>query len=63
MLTECAAWSPRGITYAGNGDIYNKEQAEGWRKVTDRIHQRGALMYMQIYHGGRATHPSINLGH
>lgn len=63
MLTECAAWSPRGISYPGNGEIFNKEQAEAWRKVTDKIHQKGGLIYMQIYHGGRATHPALNGGH
>ena len=34
--------------------IYNKEQIEGWKKVTDAVHEKGAVIYLQLGHLGRA---------
>lgn len=56
MLTEAAAWHPRGQAFPGNGNIYTKEQAEGWKKIIDAVHKKGALIFIQIFHAGRATH-------
>ncbi len=35
QLTEASSWSPRGCAFPGAGNIYTKEHAEGWKKVTD----------------------------
>lgn len=40
--------------------IYNKEQIEAWRKVTDAVHAKGGLIFCQIHHGGRST-AEVNL--
>jgi N-ethylmaleimide reductase len=42
--------------------IYNQEQVEGWRGVTDAVHQAGGRIVLQIWHGGRACHPLLNGG-
>ena len=63
ILTECSAWSPRGNGYPGAGDLYTREQAEAWKKVTDAVHQKGGKIFVQLYHAGRATHPELNGGH
>ena len=35
---------------------------EGWKKVIDAVHKNGTKIFLQIFHGGRATHPKINGG-
>ncbi len=42
--------------------IYSAAQAAGWKKVTDAVHARGGLIFLQIWHGGRAVHPLLNNG-
>lgn len=38
MFTESASISQRGIGFPGQGNLYTKEQAEGWKKVLKRVH-------------------------
>ncbi len=42
--------------------IYSEAQVEGWKKVTDAVHAKGGKIYLQIWHGGRASHPVLNDG-
>ncbi len=42
--------------------IYSAEQITGWKKVTDAVHKKGGLIFLQIWHGGRACHPLLNDG-
>lgn len=42
--------------------IYSQEQIAGWKKVTDAVHEKGGLIFLQIWHGGRACHPLLNNG-
>ena len=42
--------------------IYSDAQVAGWRKVTDAVHAKGGLIFLQLWHGGRATHPLLNNG-
>ncbi len=42
--------------------IYSKAQIEGWRRVTEAVHDKGGRIALQIWHGGRACHPLLNGG-
>ncbi len=42
--------------------IYSEAQVDGWKKVTDAVHNKGGKIYLQIWHGGRACHPALNDG-
>jgi len=42
--------------------IYSQAQVEGWRRVTRAVHDKGGLIALQIWHGGRACHPLLNDG-
>jgi N-ethylmaleimide reductase len=42
--------------------IYSSAQVAGWRLVTDAVHAAGGRIVLQIWHGGRATHPLLNGG-
>ncbi len=39
--------------------IYNEAQAKSWKKVTDAVHKKGGLIFLQLWHAGRASHPSV----
>lgn len=62
ILTECSSWSQRGVAYPGAGQIYNKQQADGWKKVVDEVHKKGGVLVLQLIHAGRATAAEINGG-
>jgi len=39
--------------------IYNEEQGQAWRKVTDAVHTRGSRIFVQLWHQGGVSHPSF----
>ncbi len=42
--------------------IHSTAHVAGWKRVTDSVHASGGRIYLQIWHPGRATHPSLNGG-
>jgi N-ethylmaleimide reductase len=60
MLTEATAWSSRGNGFNGAACLYTKEQLEGWKLVVDAVHAKGGVIFLQIFHSGRVTHPLKN---
>ena len=58
ILTECSAIRRDGNCFLGSCSIYTDEQVEGWKRVTDAVHAKGGRIFLQIWHGGRATHPA-----
>jgi len=57
ILTEGVAPSPNGLGYARIPGIFNDAQVQGWKRVTDGVHQAGGRMFMQLMHTGRICHP------
>jgi N-ethylmaleimide reductase len=55
VLTECCAVSQHGEGFPGACQVFNKEQMEGWKKVADAVHKNNGVIFVQIYHAGRAT--------
>lgn len=55
IFTETSAWCQRGKSSIGAGNLYTEEQAAGWKTVTDRVHEKGGKIMVQINHAGRAT--------
>src|ERR1700737_2213426 len=62
LVTEASQVSQQGQGYQDTPGIYSKEQVEGWRKVTDRVHERGGRIFIQIWHVGRNSHDSLQPG-
>ncbi|MEH2539241.1 MULTISPECIES: alkene reductase [unclassified Bradyrhizobium] len=42
--------------------IYTPQQVEGWRKVTNAVHEEGGTIFAQIWHVGRVSHVSNQPG-
>jgi 2,4-dienoyl-CoA reductase-like NADH-dependent reductase (Old Yellow Enzyme family) len=53
LITEGAQPSDDGQGYLWTPGIYNEKQIEGWKKVTDAVHEAGGFMYIQLMHAGR----------
>jgi N-ethylmaleimide reductase len=59
IVTEASEVSPRGIGYPGTPGIYTDEQVAGWRRVVDAVHERDGKIFLQLWHVGRISHPSL----
>lgn len=60
IITEGTSPSPNGLGYARIPGIFNKQQVEGWKKVTSAIHLDGSKIIVQLMHSGRISH-SLNM--
>ena len=56
IVTEGTSPSPNGLGYARIPGLYNEEQVQGWRLVTDAVHQAGSKIFVQLMHTGRVSH-------
>ncbi len=59
LVTEATQISQQGQGYQDTPGIYSKEQVAGWKKVTDRVHERGGRIFVQLWHVGRISHVSL----
>lgn len=61
IVAEGTQISPMGQGYAWTPGIYSDEQIAGWKKVTDAVHEKEGVIFAQLWHVGRVTHPD-NIG-
>ena len=59
MVTEGTQIEPRGQGYAWTPGIHSKEQIEGWKKVTEALHDANSVIFCQLWHVGRVSHVSL----
>ena len=59
IVSEATQVSMQGQGYAWTPGIHSREQVEGWRLVTDAIHKTGGLIFLQLWHVGRISHPAL----
>lgn len=57
IITEGTSPSPNGIGYPRIPAMFNNEQAESWKPITEAVHQKGSKIFMQLMHTGRVSHP------
>ena len=57
IITEGTSPSPNGLGYARIPGIFNKQQVEGWKKVTSAVHSKDGKIFVQLMHTGRISHP------
>src|SRR3990167_5547534 len=62
IISEATQISPTGKGYAWTPGIYSKEQVAGWKSVTDAVHAKGGVIYLQLWHVGRISHPTLQPG-
>ena len=59
IITEGSQVSPQGMGYPGTPGIHTPEQVEGWQKITKAVHDKGGHIFLQLWHVGRISHPSL----
>lgn len=56
IITEGVSPSPNGLGYSRIPGIFNNEQVNGWKKITDAVHAKDGKIFMQMMHTGRIGH-------
>lgn len=59
IITEASQISPQGAGYPNTPGIYNQEQVAGWKPIVDAVHAKGGHIFLQLWHVGRISHPSM----
>jgi N-ethylmaleimide reductase len=59
IVSEATQVSMQGQGYAWTPGIHSREQVDGWRLVTDAVHDAGGRIFLQLWHVGRISHPSL----
>jgi N-ethylmaleimide reductase len=59
IIGECTEISPDAYGWADTPGLWSAEQVRGWRAVTEAVHQKGGLMYAQLWHTGAMSHPDF----
>jgi N-ethylmaleimide reductase len=59
IISEATQVSLQGQGYAWTPGIHSLEQIEGWRLVTEAVHKAGGLIFLQLWHVGRISHPAL----
>jgi 2,4-dienoyl-CoA reductase-like NADH-dependent reductase (Old Yellow Enzyme family) len=62
IVSEATQVSMQGQGYAWTPGIHRREQVEAWRRITDAVHQTAGLMFCQLWHVGRISHPALQPG-
>ncbi|HEX8605538.1 MAG TPA: alkene reductase [Pseudoduganella sp.] len=59
ILSEATSVTPQGVGYEHTPGIWSDEQVEGWKLVTAAVHAKGGKIFMQLWHVGRISDPSL----
>lgn len=59
IISEATQISQQGQGYAWTPGIHTPEQIEGWRLIGETVHDTEGLMFMQLWHVGRISHPAL----
>jgi N-ethylmaleimide reductase len=56
IITEGTSPSPNGLGYPRIPGMYNQHHVDGWKLVTDKVHEEGGRIFLQLMHCGRIAH-------
>jgi N-ethylmaleimide reductase len=62
IISEATQISTQGIGYPYTPGIHTDAQVEGWKKVTQTVHDKGGKIFLQLWHVGRISHSSYHDG-
>jgi N-ethylmaleimide reductase len=57
IISEAVTIRPDGQGIPNTPGIFTPAQIDGWRTVTDAVHQNGGKIFAQLWHTGRVAHP------
>ncbi|MBB3118154.1 alkene reductase [Pseudoduganella violacea] len=59
ILSEATSVTAQGVGYENTPGIWSDEQVEGWKLITDAVHAKGGKIFLQLWHVGRISDPSL----
>ncbi|NMW30636.1 alkene reductase [Altererythrobacter sp. RZ02] len=59
IISEATGISVEGLGWPNAPGIWSDEQVEGWKAVTDAVHEEGGQIILQLWHMGRIVHPDF----
>ncbi len=59
IVTEGTYPSAMGKGYVRTPGIHSNAQVQAWKTVTQAVHAKGGLIFLQLMHTGRISHPSM----
>ncbi|MEO5658968.1 MAG: alkene reductase, partial [Polaromonas sp.] len=62
LITEATAISHQAQGYADVPGLYGTEQLDGWKRVTEAVHDEGGKIVVQLWHVGRVSHTDLQPG-
>lgn len=57
IISEATSITPMGVGYADTPGIWSAAQVDGWKLITEAVHQAGGRMVLQLWHVGRISDP------
>ena len=62
IISEATGISREGLGWPGAPGLWNQQQVDGWKLVTEAVHQAGGRIVAQLWHMGRLVHPDLGGG-
>lgn len=62
IITEATTISEEANGWNESPGIYTDEMAEGWKHIVNAVHAKGGVIFLQLWHMGRASHSSFHHG-
>lgn len=62
IISEATQISQQGQGYPGTPGIYSQKQIEGWKKITEAVHEEQGKIFLQLWHVGRISHSRLQPG-
>ncbi|MFT7402832.1 MAG: N-ethylmaleimide reductase [Hydrogenophaga sp.] len=59
LISEATAITHQAQGYADVPGLYSTEQLDGWKRVTQAVHDAGGRIVVQLWHVGRISHTSL----
>jgi 2,4-dienoyl-CoA reductase-like NADH-dependent reductase (Old Yellow Enzyme family) len=62
IVTEATTISEEANGWNESPGIYTDAMTQGWKQVVDAVHQKGGVIFLQLWHMGRSSHSSFHHG-
>jgi len=59
IIAEGSQISPQGVGYPATPGIHSEAQVQGWKALNAAVHAAGGRIFLQLWHVGRISHPSL----
>ena len=62
IISEATGISREGLGWPNAPGLWTQAQVEGWKTVTEAVHEHNGRIVAQLWHMGRLVHPDLGGG-